>query len=34
MAEFIDDPLAVLAMLVVLGLVLRMIEQRYYGTKP
>ncbi len=34
MQEFIDDPLAVLVMLVVIGLILSKIEQRYYGLKP
>jgi hypothetical protein len=34
MQEFIDDPMAVLVMLVIIGLILSTIEHRYYGTKP
>ena len=33
MQEFIDDPLAVLVALVVIGLILSKIEQRYAGKK-
>jgi hypothetical protein len=33
MQEYLDDPLAVLVVLVVIGLILSMIEQRYTGIK-
>ena len=33
MQEFMDDPLAVLVVLVVIGLILSKIEQRYSGMK-